>query len=136
MLHYCIEKRGELTGDISKNAIKSVSYNIKDMIEMKSLFEYYDHDEKRNIDIFYLERDKFFLVLKEVRKMLEHERKLYKKLELDFADQFDLEYGDETIMFWKFLCKVALNVKFDWTKYTVTIKVETFESIDFDDIEI
>lgn len=136
MLYFAIEERGNLTGKVCENAIKSVSYNIKDLIERHELFNYFDHDEQRSIDIFYLDRDKFFLVLREVRKMLEHERKLYKKLELDLADQFDLEYGDETIMFWKFLCNVALNAKFDWTKYTVTIKVETFESIDFDDIEI
>ena len=136
MLHFAVEERGDLTGKICENAIKSVSYNIKDMIEMENLFEYYDHDVERNIDIFYLDRDKFFLVLKEVSKMLEHERNLYKKLELDFADQFDLEYGDETIMFWRFLCKVALNANFDWQKYTITVKIETFESIDFDNIEI
>jgi len=136
MLHFAVEERGNLTGKVCENAIKSVSYNVKDLIERHELFNYYDHDEKRNIDIFYLDRDKFFLVLREVRKMLEHERNLYKKLELDLADYFDLEYGDETIMFWKFLCRVALNAKFDWSKYTITIKIETFESVDFDDIEI
>jgi|SRR5699024_1276477 len=136
MLHYCVEKRDELTGEISRNAIESVSYNLKDIVERHKLFNYYDFDEQKNIDIFYLDRDKFFLVLKKVSQMLEHERNLYKKLELDFADHFDLQYGDETLGFWKFLCKVALNAKFDWNKYTITIKIETFESIDFDDIEI
>lgn len=42
----------------------------------------------------------------------------------------------ETLKFWKFLTKVALNAKLDWDKYTVTIKIEVIEGIDFDNLEI
>lgn len=88
------------------------------------------------MDIYYLERDKLFLVLKETKKMMVKERKLYKKLDLSFEDYFDLMYEDETLKFWKFLTKVALNAEFDWSKYTVTIKIEIIEGIDFDNLEI
>lgn len=136
MLHFSIEERENLTGEISKNAIESNSFNLKDMIEMQNLFEYHDYDEEEKMDIYYLERNKLFLVLQEVKRMIEHERKLYKKLDLSFEDYFDMMYEDETLRFWKFLTKVALNVNFNWNKYTVTIKIEIIEGIDFDNIEI
>src|SRR5699024_7142967 len=81
-------------------------------------------DEEEKMDVYYLENDKLFLVLQEVKRMIEHERKLYKKHELDFADYFDLMYECETKRFWEFLMQVALNAKFDWEKYTVTVKIE------------
>lgn len=136
MLHFAIEERKNLTGEISKDAIESNSFNLKDMIEMQNLFEYYNYDEEKKMDVYYLERDKLFLVLQEVKRMIEHEHKLYKKLELDFADYFDLMYECETKMFWEFLTQVALNANFDWDKYTVTIKIEVIEGIDFEDLEI
>jgi len=136
MLHFAIEERGNLTGKISKNAIESNSFNLKDMIEMQNLFEYYNYDEEEKMDVYYLENDKLFLVLQEVKRMIEHERKLYKKHELDFADYFDLMYECETKRFWEFLIQVALNAKFDWEKYTVTVKIEVVKEIDLDNIEI
>jgi len=136
MLYFAIEEKENLTGEISKNAIESNSFNLKDMIEMQDLFEYYDYDEDKKMDVYYLERDKLFLVLQEVKRMIEHEHKLYKKLELDFADYFDLMYECETKRFWEFLIQVALNAKFDWEKYTVTIKIEVVEEIDFDNLDI
>lgn len=136
MLYFAIEEKENLTGEISKNAIESNSFNLKDMIEMQDLFEYYDYDEDKKIDVYYLERDKLFLVLQEVKRMIEHERKLYKKHELDFADYFDLMYECETKRFWEFLIQVALNAKFDWEKYTVTVKIEVVKEIDLDNIEI
>lgn len=63
MLYFAIEEKENLTGEISKNAIESNSFNLKDMIEMQDLFEYYDYDEDKKIDVYYLERDKLFLVL-------------------------------------------------------------------------
>lgn len=136
MLYFAIEEKENLTGEISKNAIESNSFNLKDMIEMQDLFEYYDYDEDKKMDVYYLERDKLFLVLQEVKRMIEHEHKLYKKLELDFADYFDLMYECETKRFWEFLIQVALNAKFDWEKYTVTIKIEVVEEINFDNLDI
>ena len=136
MLYFAIEEKENLTGEISKNAIESNSFNLKDMIEMQDLFEYYDYDEDKKMDVYYLERDKLFLVLQEVKRMIEHEHKLYKKLELDFADYFDLMYECETKRFWEFLIQVALNAKFDWEKYTVTVKIEVVKEIDLDNIEI
>src|SRR5690625_1819131 len=136
MLHFAIEERGNLTGKISKNAIESNSFNLKDMIEMQNLFEYYNYDEEEKMDVYYLENDKLFLVLQEVKRMIEHERKLYKKHELDFADYFDFMYECETKRFWEFLIQVALNAKFDWEKYTVTVKIEVVKEIDLDNIEI
>ena len=106
MLYFAIEEKENLTGEISKNAIESNSFNLKDMIEMQDLFEYYDYDEDKKIDVYYLERDKLFLVLQEVKRMIEHEHKLYKKHELDFADYFDLMYECETKRFWEFLIQV------------------------------
>jgi len=136
MLHFAIEERENLTGEISKHAIESNSFNLKDMIEMQNLFEYHDYDEEGKMDIYYLEHDKLFLILQEVKRMMNHERKLYKKLDLSFEDHFDMMYGCETLKFWEFLCKVALNAKFNWDKYTVTVKIEIIEGIDFDNIEI
>jgi len=135
MLHFAIEERANLTGEISKNAIESNSFNLKDMIEMQNLFEYHDYDDEEKMDVYYLEHDKLFLVLQEVKRMIEHEHKLYKKLDLSFEDYFDLTYGYETLKFWEFLCKVALNAKFDWGKYTVTVKIEIIEGIDFDNFD-
>src|SRR5699024_5758111 len=136
MLHFAVEKKENLTVEISEHAIESNSFNLKDMIEMKNLFEYFDFDKEEKMDIYYLERDKLFLVLKETKKMIERESKLYKKLDLSFEDYFDLMYEDETLKFWKFLTKVALNAKLDWDKYTVTVKIEIVEEIDFDNLEI
>src|SRR5699024_6800654 len=109
MLSFAIEERENLTGEISKHAIESNSFKLKDMIEMQNLFEYHDYDEEEKMDIYYLERNKLFLVLHETKKMMEHERMLYKKLELSFEDYFDLTYGYETLKFWEFLTQVALN---------------------------
>ena len=63
------------------------------------------------------------VIIQEVKRMIEHERKLYKKLDLGFEDYFDMLYGYETLKFWEFLTRVALNAKFDWEKYTATIKM-------------
>src|SRR5690625_5618289 len=93
MLHFAIEERANLTGEISKNAIESNSFNLKDMIEMQNLFEYHDYDEEGKMDIYYLEHDKLFLILQEVKRMMNHERKLYKKLDLSFEDHFDMKIG-------------------------------------------